>query len=167
MIQIELQKYITETVKKEMRKQYRIMHGISLKNTKELLSNYNKYKRTIKFIDKTLNNLSIDKISKWENSKDTELVQSSRTYKSDLERLEDKIESLKENKSVLLETIAKIDNSLNVIKNDKYYYIITCKYFKEMDIDEITQLYKISKRTYHRNHSRLLSELRSILDLDL
>ena len=88
-----------------------------------MLKYYNTYKKKISYFKLRLENIE-RMIFKSNNGYDKLSVQSTCFYKDRLEKIEDIKERL-ENKIVIYEFIVlKIEQALNVIKNDKYYIII-------------------------------------------
>lgn len=84
-------------------------------------------------------------------------------YKSELEKKEE----IKEQNKILLEklysVIDLIESGLSEIKNDKYYEVISMKFFDRMSYEQIAEKLNYSVITIKRNKSRLLNELSVIM----
>jgi hypothetical protein len=55
--------------------------------------------------------------------------------------------------------IDEIDFALQAVENDEYYFVITIKYFKGKDDDEIAAVISCDPRTIRRNKTRLIRRI--------
>ncbi|WP_431989623.1 DUF1492 domain-containing protein [Sneathia sanguinegens] len=89
-------------------------------------------------------------------------VQKSSVYVDELEKKENEIEALSDEKIQLCIIIDRINCGLKLISEEPYNEIIKLKYIDKKSIDEILELLHVSRRTYDRHHNRLMSEIKSL-----
>ncbi len=59
--------------------------------------------------------------------------------------------------------VKRIERALDTIKSDKYYEIITMKYFEEMTMEAIAAHFDCEDKTVRRNKNRLINKLKIML----
>ena len=139
-------------------------NNLKIKDVKILLYNYNKYLRTIPLLYEKLKELQEHPIILNGQSEDIK-VQKSSTFKSELEKIEDKIENIKLRIERLLYITSKIKDGLSIIQDDEYFTLIEMKYFQRMSNKDVCDALFISDSTLNRHHHRLINELKSVLFL--
>ena len=139
-------------------------NNLKIKDIKILLYNYNKYLKTIPLLHYKLKELEEHPIILNGQSEDIK-VQKSSTFKSDLEKIEDKIENIKLRIERLVYITSKIKDGLSIIQDDEYFTLIEMKYFKRMSNKDVCDALFISDSTLNRHHHRLINELKSVLFL--
>ena len=139
-------------------------NNLKIKDVKILLYNYNKYLRTIPLLYEKLKELEKHPIILNGQSEDIK-VQKSSTFKSDLEKIEDKIENIKLRIERLVYITDKIKHGISIIQDDEYFPLIDMKYFQNMSNKDVCNALFISDSTLNRHHHRLINELKSILFL--
>ena len=139
-------------------------NNLKIKDVKILLYNYNKYLRTIPLLYEKLKELEEHPIILNGQSEDIK-VQKSSTFKSDLEKIEDKIENIKLRIERLVYITDKIKHGISIIQDDEYFTLIDMKYFQNMSNKDVCNTLFISDSTLNRHHHRLINELKSILFL--
>ena len=139
-------------------------NNLKIKDVKILLYNYNKYLRTIPLLYEKLKELEEHPIILNGQSEDIK-VQKSSTFKSDLEKIEDKIENIKLRIERLVYITDKIKHGISIIQDDEYFTLIDMKYFQKMSNKDVCNALFISDSTLNRHHHRLINELKSVLFL--
>lgn len=139
-------------------------NNLKIKDIKILLYNYNKYLKTIPLLYEKLKELEEHPMILNGQSEDIK-VQKSSTFKSDLEKIEDKIECMKLRIERLRYITSKIKDGLSIIQDDEYFTLIEMKYFKRMSNKDVCDALFISDSTLNRHHHRLINELKSVLFL--
>ena len=139
-------------------------NNLKIKDVKILLYNYNKYLRTIPLLYEKLKELEEHPIILNGQSEDIK-VQKSSTFKSDLEKIEDKIENIKLRIERLIYITDKIKHGISIIQDDEYFTLIDMKYFQKMSNKDVCNALFISDSTLNRHHHRLINELKSVLFL--
>lgn len=139
-------------------------NNLKIKDVKILLYNYNKYLRTIPLLYEKLKELEEHPIILNGQSEDIK-VQKSSTFKSDLEKIEDKIENIKLRIERLIYITDKIKHGISIIQDDEYFTLIDMKYFQNMSNKDVCNALFISDSTLNRHHHRLINELKSVLFL--
>lgn len=139
-------------------------NNLKIKDVKILLYNYNKYLRTIPLLYEKLKELEEHPIILNGQSEDIKVKKSS-TFKSDLEKIEDKIENIKLRIERLVYITDKIKHGISIIQDDEYFTLIDMKYFQNMSNKDVCNALFISDSTLNRHHHRLINELKSILFL--
>lgn len=97
------------------------------------------------------------------NSKNTENVQRTPVYISELEKKEMIIEQYQSRIYKLETIINQLNNSMQCISNHKYYDIIPMKYIQEMTTIEIAEKLGIDESTVKRNINLLVSKIKFTL----
>ena len=159
MLSEELKEYIKTNIEYQLKN----IKNLQFKDLRVLLYNYNKYLERLKIIDDKIETLK--KISGCTISsvapKDVN-VQKSSIYVDALEKKENEIEALSDEKIQLCIIIDRINCGLKLISEEPYKDIIKLKYIDKKSIDEILEMLHISRRTYDRHHNRLMSEIKSL-----
>ena len=93
-------------------------------------------------------------------------VQSSKEYLSELEKVENRIEKLKEEIVRIENVVNMVERALDTIRNDKYYKIIEMKYFDDMTFEYIAENLDISERTAKRHKNYMIRQLQLIIFSD-
>lgn len=154
----ELEKFIIATVDEKFKNHNKWEY----KDVESLLRFYTLIEMRIKNI-----NLEIDMVNNSieikKNKGENLGIEYSKKYISELERKENKLELLKEEKIKLEYLKNKIDNALESIKNDKFYKIIELYYFENNTLEYIADTLDYTLITIKRNKSRLISILKQIL----
>lgn len=79
--------------------------------------------------------------------------------KTEIERLEEKIELIESTIADTEEHIQTLDAALDKVRGDKFFKIIEMKYFEEMTHEEIGLEFEVDGSTICRNKNRLIKEL--------
>lgn len=140
-------------------------NNLKIKDVKILLYNYNKYLRTIPLLYEKLKELEEHPIILNGGQSEDIKVQKSSTFKSDLEKIEDKIENIKLRIERLVYITDKIKHGISIIQDDEYFTLIDMKYFQKMSNKDVCNALFISDSTLNRHHHRLINELKSVLFL--
>ena len=61
------------------------------------------------------------------------------------------------------EEVRRIDRALELINDEDYYWVVSMRYFDEMQIGEIAEAMKVSVKTIVRNRDFLVSKLSVLL----
>ncbi|ACZ08285.1 RNA polymerase sigma factor, sigma-70 family [Sebaldella termitidis] len=80
-------------------------------------------------------------------------------HKSEVEKQEDRKEKLKNEIDYFEKTMELIENTLETVKQDKYYRIIELKYFNKKNLNEIAEEFQVDISTIKRNKNRLINEI--------
>lgn len=129
-------------------------------NVESLLYNYNDYKTKIKSLEKRIEDLKNGEEIIPINF-DTENVQGSKIFKSDIDRRMNLINNYTKQISKYEQVIDIIDMNLNDIKEDKYFKIITLKYFDKKTLEDIAYMLEIDVSTVKRNRKRLINKIKN------
>ncbi len=156
----DIQKMIEEEVGKRLNELNKINESKSTyQKVQEMLKFYKSFKKKVERLENNSDNVILKKSVGIAGT----IGGSSFEHKSEIE----KIEEIKEQNKILLEKLYKvielIEFGLNEIKNDKYYEIISMKYFDRMTYEQIAEKLNYSAITIKRNKSRLLNELSVII----
>lgn len=163
MTDIELKKIIQNEFERLYEEKQKMENKFNFRDTKTLLKSLPLFKAQV-------NNLKI-KIKELENSaglvscnsKNTENVQRTPVYISELEKKETIIEQYKSRIYKLETIINQLNNSMQCISNHKYYDIIPMKYIQEMTTIEIAEKLGIDESTVKRNINLLVSKIKFTL----
>lgn len=125
------------------------------------------YQRS-KFIDAvTTKKERIEELKKYglkrQSKSITKYGASSGEFKSEVEKLEDKIQSIESTIHDTEEHIQTLDEALDKLKDDKFFKIIEMKYFDGMTHEEIGFEFEVDATTIGRNKTRLIKELAILL----
>ena len=93
-------------------------------------------------------------------------VQSSKTYLSELEKVENRIEKLQEEILRIENVVNMVERALETIKNNKHYDIIVMKYFEELTFEHIAEKLNISVITAKRYKNYMIRQLQLIIFSD-
>ena len=93
-------------------------------------------------------------------------VQTSKVYLSELEKVENRIEKLKEEIVRIENVVNMVERALDTIKNNKYYDIIEMKYFDDLTFEYIAEKLDISERTAKRHKNYMIRQLQLIIFSD-
>ena len=159
-----IEKYIDETIQRytsELRRQGLLKNNkrTPFQKTETLLYNYNNFISAIQ--DKYEQIEAIKKVGLPKRSTSITTFSSSPTYevKSDIDKTEEKIESIEQSIQVTKNFISVIDAALNMLKDDPYFEIIRMKYFEGKTREEIAEHFDVDVSTISRNKNRLINLL--------
>jgi len=93
-------------------------------------------------------------------------VQSSKTYLSELEKVENRIEKLQEEILRIENVVNMVERALETIKNNKHYNIIVMKYFEELTFEHIAEKLNISVITAKRYKNYMIRQLQLVIFSD-
>ena len=93
-------------------------------------------------------------------------VQSSKTYLSELEKVENRIEKLQEEILRIENVVNMVERALETIKNNKHYDIIVMKYFEELTFEHIAEKLNISVITAKRYKNYMIRQLQLVIFSD-
>lgn len=79
---------------------------------------------------------------------------------SEVEKLEDKIESLEASIVLTRRFVKVIDTALDKIKEDPYFEIIKMKYYEGKSREQIAEFFEVDVSTITRNKNRLINTLK-------
>ncbi|ALF24739.1 DUF1492 domain-containing protein [Fusobacterium nucleatum] len=127
---------------------------IIFRKMEEILRNYPKYQKRIEVEIESLKNPQIKKScgpsGQGGNSYD---------YKSEVEQIEELKQRISNNISRYKEIIFRIDECLNMVKDNKDYPFIQMKYFDKMTYEEIAEKLGVSLMSTYRMRNNILSTL--------
>ena len=86
-------------------------------------------------------------------------VQVTKKYLSEVEKIENLIERLEGEIGRIQNVITSVEESLKNIENEKYYDVITMKYFEELTFEHIAEKLNITERTAKRQKNALVKKL--------
>jgi hypothetical protein fuD12_10997 len=93
-------------------------------------------------------------------------VQASKIYLSELEKVENRIEKLKEEIVRIENVVNMVERALDTIRNNKYYDIIEMKYFDELTFEHISEKLDISVITAKRYKNKMIRQLQLVIFSD-
>ena len=93
-------------------------------------------------------------------------VQSSKVYLSELEKVENRIEKLKEEIVRIENVVNMVERALGTIRNNKYYDIIEMKYFDDLTFEHISEKLDISVITAKRYKNKMIRQLQRVIFSD-
>ena len=93
-------------------------------------------------------------------------VQASKIYLSELEKVEIRIEKLKEEIVRIENVVNMVERALDTIRNNKYYDIIEMKYFDELTFEHISEKLDISVITAKRYKNKMIRQLQLVIFSD-
>ena len=93
-------------------------------------------------------------------------VQSSKVYLSELEKVENRIEKLKEEIVRIENVVNMVERALDTIRNNKYYDIIEMKYFDDLTFEHISEKLDISVITAKRYKNKMIRQLQLVIFSD-
>lgn len=135
-----------------------------IEKTRELLKNYKKLKYLLKDKKMQLEELEIyglseksadyiDEINVQVTSQNVDPITLKESVKHSLNHEIHNIERL----------IFKLDNSLEAVKDDRYYNIINYRYFKNLTYSQISRIICLDRSNVCRNDKRLIQIISSFL----
>ena len=93
-------------------------------------------------------------------------VQTSKVYLSELEKVENRIEKLKEEIVRIENVVNMVERALGTIRNNKYYDIIEMKYFDDLTFEHISEKLDISVITAKRYKNKMIRQLQLVIFSD-
>ena len=133
--------------------------------TEKLLSELSLLKGAIDSKNMLIEDLKKEGISI--QKKKTEVnVQASKIYLSELEKVENRIEKLKEEIVRIENVVNMVERALDTIRNNKYYNIIAMKYFDELTFEHISEKLNISVITAKRYKNKMIRQLQLVIFSD-
>ena len=161
LIDHTVKKAASETVA-ELKRQNLIVEGrqTPFQKTETLLFNYNNFIAAIK--DKEEQIREIREIGLSKKSACFSTYSGNEGYvevKSDIEKVEEKIEQIELSIRVTKNFIRIIDNALEALVNDPYYELIDLRYFEGQSREEIATYFNCDVKTITRNKNRLINLL--------
>lgn len=132
----------------------------SYKNTELLLYNYNNIKESIGKYREQIKDLIENGIP---NSSPAVRMIGNSGFKDNSTILEEQVNNLNHTIIRTKNTIRFINSVLSKIQTDKYYEIITLKYFQNKTLEEIAEYFECETSTITRNKKRLLNEIKVLL----
>jgi len=93
-------------------------------------------------------------------------VQASKVYLSELEKVENRIEKLKEEIVRIENVVNMVERALGTIRNNKYYDIIEMKYFDDLTFEHISEKLDISVITAKRYKNKMIRQLQLVIFSD-
>jgi len=160
----QIENYMNELIYKytsELKKQGLLRNNkrTPFQKTETLLYNYNNFKAAIQ--DKHDQIEEIKNVGLRKRSKSITSISSNPTYeiKSDIDKAEEKIESIEQSIQVTKNFIRIIDNAIDMLKDDPYFDIIRMKYFEGKTREEMAEYYDVDVSTISRNKNRLVNLL--------
>ena len=133
----------------------------SYQKTEQLLKDYKYYHLIIDNKEKRKKEIMEEGILKGGVPNETRPV--NQEFKSDLEKMEDKLNKLEIRTSVTEKCLFLIEEALKTIKKDKYYTIIELLYFEKKPAREVAEILEVDESTISRNKRRLIKILRTQL----
>lgn len=136
----------------------RTNHLNTYQKTERLLYNYIPLKKIVENKEKRINEIREEGIIKSGTPNETRAI--NREFKSDLEKIEEKINNfyLKVESSKGL--IRLIEEVLKTVKSDKYFQILELRYQQGKKFEEIAEILDIGLATVSRNKNRLINKLK-------
>ena len=146
----------------ELKRQNLIVEGrqTPFQKTETLLFNYNQFKAAIK--DKEEQIREIKEIGVAKKSAAFSTYSGDVGYievKSELEKVEEKIERIEFSIKTTRNFIRIIDDAISMLKDDPYYDLIDMRYFKGCTREEIAEHFDCDVSTVNRNKNRLINLL--------
>ena len=93
-------------------------------------------------------------------------VQASKGYLSELEKIENRIEKLKEEIVRIENVVNMVERALGTIRNNKYNDIIEMKYFDDLTFEHISEKLDISVITAKRYKNKMIRQLQLVIFSD-
>lgn len=127
--------------------------------TETLLYNYNNFKNAINDKLEQIDEIKQEGIRKKSNSITSFSGSASYEIKSDIDKADEKIESIEQTIQTTKNFIKIIDAAIEVLKDDPYYDLIQMKYFEGKSREDIADYYEVDVSTISRNKNRLVNLL--------
>ena len=86
-------------------------------------------------------------------------VQATKKYLPEIEKIENMIENLEGEIGKIQNVISSVEEALKNIEDEKYYDVITMKYFEELTFEHIAEKLNITERTAKRQKNALVKKL--------
>ena len=86
-------------------------------------------------------------------------VQATKKYLPEIEKIENMIENLEGERGKIQNVISSVEEALKNIEDEKYYNVITMKYFEELTFEHIAEKLNITERTAKRQKNALVKKL--------
>lgn len=161
LIQYTVNAAVKEAVT-ELKRQNLIASGkqTPFQKTETLLFNYNNFVAAVKDSEdqiQEIKNMGLCKKSKSITSftGDGGFID----VKSDMEKVEEKIEAIQFKIHTTKNFIKIIDDAIDALKDDPYYDLISLRYFKGYSMEDIAEHLGCDVRTVQRNKNRLINLL--------
>lgn len=161
LIDCTVKKAVTEAVS-ELKRQQLLIDGkqTPFQKTETLLFNYKNFKSAIKEKEEQIEDLKLWGLK--EKSKSITTFSENNGFveiKTEQEKIEEKIESIKSSIRVTKTFVKVIDDALFSLKDDPYYDLISMRYFEGKKRTEIADHFMCDERTVTRNKNRLINLL--------
>lgn len=166
---IDIQNLITDTadttadrIIKGLKKQGLLKDNKSaFQKTEILLYNYNNFKETIENKYKQIDTILVAGSNRKSSSITTYSSNNIMESKLEEERAEEQIAKIEQSIAVTKNFIKMIDDAVSKLEKDKYYKIISLKYFEGKSREEISEYFdNADVSTISRNKSRLINKLK-------
>lgn len=131
----------------------------SYQKTEQLLKDYKYYHSIIDNKEKRKNEIIEEGILKGGVPNETRPINTN--YKSDLEKMEDKLNKLEIRTSVTEKCLFLIEEALKTIKKDKYYTIIELLYFEKKPAREVAEILEVDESTISRNIEKINQNIKN------
>jgi len=153
-------KKTAEEIIKELKKQNLIVNGKQspFQKTETLLFNYNNFKAAIEDKEEQIEEIKqygVRKHTSFGGSGNTGFIET----KSELEKAEDKIETIELSMQITKNYIRIIDAAVNSLSDDPYFQIIPMRYFEGVSREDIALELNCDVSTITRNKNRLINML--------
>lgn len=136
------------------------------KKTEQLLYYYPNFKEGIKLKEETIFTIEIEGLPKRSSSVTTFSGIMGGEFESELEKKETRLDELRRSVELTKKVINLVDNTLKLIKDDKYYDVIPLKYWEGKTHEEISEIMNKEISTITKNKNRLISKLKVTLFSD-
>ena len=169
-MEIEVKEVIKETAAEVIRslKQENLLKDNKrnpFQKTEQLLYNYQNFKNVI--TDKEEQIQQIREIGLSKKSKDITCYGGSGFEQtSEMEKIEDRIETIQNSITLTKHFISLVDSALDKIADDPYFELIEMIYFQEKTREQIAEYYNRDVTTIWRNKRRLINQLKISLFSD-
>lgn len=133
----------------------------NFKKTEQLLYNYTRFKKTIKYKKDYINFLKENGLQ--ETNKSFVGTKKPEDNRDNYDRLDDLIKDLERDIINIEKHVKFIDFCLYNIRSDNYYPLIELKYFQGKTMEFIAEFFDISVPTAYKQRDRLINILKSFL----
>lgn len=161
LIDCTVKKAVENTVA-EIKRNNLIVEGTQspFQKTEILLYNYNHFKAAIKDKEEQIEEIRRIGLSKGAGavatySGNTGYIE----VKSDMEKVEEKIERIEMSITTTKNFIRIIDSAISILENDPYYDLIRMRYFEGCTREQIAEYFSCDVSTVNRNKNRLINLL--------
>lgn len=164
MNDVKIKEIIDDTICKyttELRRQGLLKNSrhTPFQKTELLLYNYHNFKEAIKDKEEQIREIECFGIRKRSTSITSMPTSDTYEVKSDIDKAEEKIESIEQSIQVTRNFIRTIDAALESIQDDPYFEIIRMKYFEGKTREEMSIYFEVDVSTISRNKNRLINLL--------